>query len=82
MAALRKALENGLWQRQLDTVVQVTIGGCQDHCDHGPNMIIWPGPYRYAQLSAAALHQIIERHLLHNEPVTDLLATPAMRRNS
>ena len=79
-AALLRQLEAALWERGLDTQVELTTGGCQDHCDYGPNLLIWPGPVRYAQLDADAVSRIVEQHLAGGEPVAELLATPEMRR--
>jgi len=79
-AALLRQLEAALWQRGLDDAVELHAGGCQDHCDYGPNLLIWPGPVRYAQLDADAIARIVEQHLAGGEPVADLLATPEMRR--
>lgn len=78
--ALRAQLELELWDRELDTRVEVRVGGCQDQCDYGPNLIIWPGPYRYAGLTGAALANIVDQHLQRGEPVLHLLARPDMRR--
>lgn len=73
-------LEQELWERGLDTAVETHLGGCQDQCDYGPNMIVWPGPWRYAGLTSAAVTEIVERHLIGGEPVQEYLATPEMRR--
>lgn len=80
LTALHHHLESELWDRELDTVVETHISGCQDYCDYGPNMIVWPGPYRYVGLTSAAITEIIEQHLMRGEPVQHLLARPEMRR--
>ena len=79
-AALFRQLETALWERGLDDTVELHTGGCQDHCDYGPNLLIWPGPVRYAQLDAAAVERIVVQHFAGGEPVAELLATPEMRR--
>ncbi|MCU0493950.1 MAG: (2Fe-2S) ferredoxin domain-containing protein [Chloroflexaceae bacterium] len=79
-AALRDQLEMALWARGLDATVEFHTSGCQDHCDYGPNLLIWPGPIRYYGLTPAILEQIIARHLKGGEPVTEQFATPEMRR--
>jgi (2Fe-2S) ferredoxin len=78
--ALFRHMEQAVADRNLGAVVDVRAGGCQDHCDHGPNMLIWPGPVRYAHLTPPALLEILVRHIVGGEPVRELLATPAMRR--
>ena len=73
-------LEQELWKQGIDGAVELRQGGCQDHCDYGPNMIVWPGPCRYAQLTPEAVATIVKHHLVGGEPVPELLATPEMRR--
>ena len=77
---LHEQLEAEIYARRLDGLIEVRVGGCQDQCDYGPNMIIWPGPFRYFGLTAEALSQIVEQHLLGGQPVQAYLATPHMRR--
>ncbi len=81
-AALRKRLVALLWEHRLDATVEVRESGCQDHCDHGPNLLIQPGAIRYVGLTNERLERIITAHLAGGEPVAEWLATPAMRRSS
>ena len=80
--AVYARLDQELWQHEIDGAVELHMGGCQDHCDYGPNMIVWPGPCRYAQLIPAAVATIVKQHLVGGEPVVASLATPEMRRSS
>lgn len=79
-AALLRQLEAALWERGLDDAVELRAGACQDHCDHGPNLLVWPGPVRYAHLDAAAIKRVVDWLGAGGEPVAELLATPEMRR--
>ena len=81
-AALFQQLEQELWERGLDVAVEAHLGGCQDQCDYGPNMIVWPGPWRYAGLTSATVTEIVEQHLVGGELVQAYLATPEMRRRA
>jgi (2Fe-2S) ferredoxin len=77
-----KALEDQIWLGKLKSRVELRRSGCQDHCDFGPNMQIWPGPYRYVQLTPAKIKQIVRQHLLGGQPVEEYLASPNMRRQT
>jgi (2Fe-2S) ferredoxin len=70
---LLKMLENELWAWQLDDEVEVRISACQDRCDFAPNITVWPGPFRYSNLTPAAIKQIVEQHLLNGQPVRAFL---------
>lgn len=79
--AVYQQLDREMWRHNLDGAIELQLGGCQDHCDYGPNMIVWPGPCRYAQLTPTAATAIVVQHLVGGEPVADYLATPEMRRS-
>lgn len=77
---LLRVLEDQLCAWQLTSAVEVRISSCQDRCDYGPNLTIWPGPYHYSRLTPEAIGQIVERHLRHGQPVAELLYGEAARR--
>jgi (2Fe-2S) ferredoxin len=81
-ARTRDALDAALWQAGLLGAVELHAGGCQDHCDHGPNLLIHPGACRYVGVDAARAAAIVARHLVAGEPVAEWQATPAMRRGA
>ena len=70
---LLKTLEDELWAWQLDDEVEVRVSACQDRCDFAPNITIWPGPFRYSNLTPEAIVRIVEQHLLNGQPVRELL---------
>lgn len=72
-AALQHQLGRELWKHELEAAVEVIVSGCQDRCDDGPNMTVWPGPHRYAGLTSAALSQVVAEHLRDDTPVQRLL---------
>lgn len=77
-----RALDEALWDAGLLGAVELIVGGCQDHCDHGPNLLIYPGGQRYAGVTPERAAAIVARHLRDGEPVVAWLATPAMRRGA
>jgi (2Fe-2S) ferredoxin len=81
-AKVRSALDQALWDAGLLGAVELHASGCQDHCDHGPNMIVQPDTVRYYGLSAERVARIVAEHLRGGEPITAYLATAAMRRGA
>jgi (2Fe-2S) ferredoxin len=81
-ARTRQALETALWKAGLLAGVELHQSGCQDHCDHGPNMLVHPGACRYAGVTPERAAEIVARHLVGGEPVAEWLATPEMRRGA
>lgn len=81
-ALTREALDVALWEAGLLGVDELHASGCQDHCDHGPNLLIHPGACRYVGVDAARAAAIVARHLVAGEPVAAWQATPEMRRGA
>lgn len=79
-AEARQALERALWDAGLLGAVELVAGGCQDHCDHGPNLLIHPGAYRYVGVTPERAAAIVARHLRDGAPVAAWQATPEQRR--
>lgn len=81
-AAARRALDEALWDANLLGRVELLSSGCQDHCDHGPNLLIHPGACRYVGVTPERARAIVARHLRDGEPVAEWQATPEMRRGA
>lgn len=81
-AAAKAALSRILWDLGLDASVELHASGCQDHCDHGPNLLVQPGACRYVGVSPERARAIAERHLRDGEVVEAWRATEAMRRRA
>jgi (2Fe-2S) ferredoxin len=78
-ARIRDALDLALWELRV-AGVELLASGCQDHCDHGPNLLVQPGATRYAGLTAERARRIVAEHLAQGQPIAELEATPEMRR--
>ncbi len=66
-----RELDRAVYEHGLDEVVDIYMSGCQDRCDYGPNITVWPGPYRYARLTREAARLIIEQHVRDGCPVEE-----------
>jgi (2Fe-2S) ferredoxin len=80
--AARRALDAALRDTGLLGAVELIASGCQDHCDHGPNLLIHPGGCRYVGVDPARAAAIVARHLRDGAPIEAWQATPAMRRGA
>ena len=63
--AARKLWESGL---------QLTNTGCLGPCQAGPSVLVYPDGVMYTGVTAADVDEIIEKHLLGDEPVERLRA--------
>lgn len=81
-AKIHAALEQALWDAGLSSAVDLQASGCQDHCDHGPNMIVQLGTTRYYGLTTERVARIVAEHLRGGEPIAEYQATAAMRRGA
>jgi len=57
---------------ELGPQVEVTACGCLGNCYDGPSMVVYPEGFWYAKLRPEDLDEVIERHLVHGEPVERL----------
>ena len=73
MPVLHDLLVQCVWRHGLAQQVAVRVGTCQDRCAFAPNLIIFPGGYRYRTLTPAAIERIVAEHLVQGTPVTALL---------
>jgi (2Fe-2S) ferredoxin len=81
-SATRQALDAALWEAGLLDKVELLASGCQDHCDHGPNLLVHPGGCRYVGVDSERAARIVAEHVRGGAPVAEWQATPAMRRGS
>lgn len=79
-AASAEALEQAIWEAGLLDAAELRSSGCQDHCDHGPNLLVQPDNCRYVGVTPERAVSIVQRHLVGGEPATEWLARPEMRR--
>lgn len=79
-AATRRAIEQALWEAGLLGAVELLASGCQDHCNHGPNLLVQPDACRYVGVTPTRAAAIVARHIASDAPIDEWMATPDMRR--
>lgn len=53
--------------------VRVQKAGCLDRCGEGPVAVVYPEGVWYTYVDAADVDEIIDKHLVHGEPVERLM---------
>ena len=70
--ALHKLFKQAVAGRGLQRTVRANRSGCLDQCEHGPTLVVYPDCVWYGHVTAADVDEIVDRHLLHGEPVARL----------
>jgi (2Fe-2S) ferredoxin len=70
--ALHKAFKQALVDRGLQRRMRANKAGCLDQCEHGPTVVVYPDTVFYGHVTAADIDEIIDAHLIGNEPVARL----------
>jgi (2Fe-2S) ferredoxin len=77
---LMPILERAILDAGLEERVEVLATTCRNRCDEGPSLNVYPGPIFYNQLNAAAVIDVVSRHLAHGEIATEWLYRPRIER--
>jgi len=59
-----RSLQHLIGQHQRAQQCELRASGCQNRCDDGPNITIWPGPIRYHHVQVSELDDIVRTHFL------------------
>jgi (2Fe-2S) ferredoxin len=70
--AVREALKAELARRGLKGQVRANAAGCLDACAHGAAMVVYPEGVWYGRVTPEDVPEIVERHLIHGDPVERL----------
>lgn len=70
---LHQLFKTGLAKRGLKGTVRANKSGCLDQCEHGPTVVVYPEAVWYGRVTATDVDEIIERHIIGNQPVERLL---------
>lgn len=68
-----EALWSEIETRNLFGRIAVTTSGCFGPCNMGPNLLVYPDGVMYSGVNKGDIPEIIEQHLLGNQPVERLL---------
>jgi (2Fe-2S) ferredoxin len=69
-------LESAIRRAGLTDRVEIIIASCRDRCDYGPSMNVYPGPVFYNHLTAEAIEEIVEQHLVGGQPIARWIFRP------
>jgi (2Fe-2S) ferredoxin len=64
----------------LADTVAVELTKCQDHCDHGPAMTVFPGGYPYVELDPEGAREVVLEHVRDGRPVLPRLQKRMRRK--
>jgi len=70
---LRQLFKNRIKQLGLNSGVRVNAAGCLDACEFGISVIVYPEEIWYGGVKADDIEEIIQKHILNNQPVERLM---------
>jgi (2Fe-2S) ferredoxin len=70
---LVNAFKEGLKAKGLDIEIRAQRAGCLDTCGKGPSVVVYPEGVFYGFVTPEDVTEIIEKHLVGNEPVERLV---------
>lgn len=70
---LQRAFKVQLAQRGLSARIRANKAGCLDQCEHGPTVVVYPEGVWYGHVTLADVEEIVESHLVGNQPVERLM---------
>jgi (2Fe-2S) ferredoxin len=71
--ALVQAFKDEIRNRGLQTQMRAQRTGCLDACNSGPSLVVYPEGTYYGHVQLTDVTEIVERHLLGDEPVERLV---------
>lgn len=73
LGSLQLAFKKELAARGLKGSVRANRAGCLDQCEHGPTVVVYPDAVWYGKVRVEDVAEIIESHIVQQQPVTRLL---------
>lgn len=70
--ALVDAFKEGLKNRGLQVEIRAQKTGCLDVCAFGPSLVVYPEGVFYGNVQLSDVEEIIESHLVNDQPVERL----------
>lgn len=72
-AILRELFKKRLKELGLNSKIRANSSGCLDACEFGPSVVIYPEQIWYGGVQHEDVEEIIQSHIIKNEPVKRLL---------
>lgn len=76
LRAVREAVD----EAGLSTSIAVVLTKCQDYCDDGPAMTVFPGGIPYLELDPEDARRVVAEHVVEGRPVFELLPKKLRRK--
>ena len=70
---VRARFKQGLKERGLSLQMRANAAGCLDACEYGVSAVVYPDAIWYGGITVDDVDEIIESHLLNDQPVVRLL---------
>lgn len=67
-----KTMKEEIKKRGLNKKIRINKSGCLDQCAKGVSVVVYPEGVWYGRVTKEDIKDIIESHLLANQPVTRL----------
>jgi (2Fe-2S) ferredoxin len=74
---LQRLFKIKLAQRGIQ-LVRANKSGCLDQCELGPTVVVYPEAVWYGRVQPADVDEIIESHIINDQPVQRLLIPEAI----
>lgn len=69
---IKEKLKSKIKEAGLSTVVRANTAGCLDACEMGPIIVVYPECIWYMGVQLSDVDEIVDSHLLNNQPVERL----------
>ena len=57
----------------INSTVRANAAGCLDSCEHGATVVVYPEQVWYGAVTKDDVDEIIEKHIVNNQPVKRLM---------
>lgn len=72
-AVIREHFKRRLKELGLNSEVRANASGCLDACEFGVSVVVYPEQIWYGNINLEDVEEIIQSHILNNQPVERLL---------
>ena len=79
---LKKALDEEIKRRELDSEILVVLTGCNGFCAKGPVMTVYPDDIFYEKVTVADVPLLIEEHFVKGRPVERLMYKEPIKKQT
>lgn len=69
---IHKLMKEEITRRKLHQEIRINKAGCLDQCERGVTIVVYPEGVWYGHVTQEDVLEIVEKHLVGNEPVARL----------